>query len=105
MVTEVKHECPPHYWMLGSPDHGVTRGKCKWCGEEKDFHVPKLDRPDLARYQRPRRNGSRPFGFYELNKEAILTDIEELGEKEAVKKWGIPRGTWGGLRVRWGLRV
>ncbi|MBA7716013.1 hypothetical protein ES703_125072 [subsurface metagenome] len=105
MVTEVKHQCPPHHWILGSPDHGVTHARCKFCSEEKDFHEPKHEKPDLARYFRPRRNGSRPSGFYELNKEPILMDVDELGEKEAVKKWGIPHGTWGGLKGRWGLRV
>lgn len=35
MVTETKCK---HYWIIEEPYGTTSRGKCKLCGEEKDFY-------------------------------------------------------------------
>uniref|UniRef100_A0A6M3KP82 Uncharacterized protein n=1 Tax=viral metagenome TaxID=1070528 RepID=A0A6M3KP82_9ZZZZ len=49
--------------------------------------------------------------YYDDNKEAILADLEHLGEREMRMRWNISQATWRtnqngtvvGLSVRWGL--
>jgi RNA polymerase sigma factor (sigma-70 family) len=43
--------------------------------------------------------------YYNDNREAILKDIEALGKKEALKRWGIAFGTWAGIKKRWNKRA
>ena len=32
-----EHQKCPHYWVLETPSGPVSRGKCKICGEEREF--------------------------------------------------------------------
>ena len=51
--------------------------------------------------------------YYNTNKEAILKDLVELGEKAMRKRWGISLPTWRtstkgvpkGLAIRWGVGI
>ena len=46
--------------------------------------------------------------YYKDNKDAILKDLAELGQKEMLKRWNIPGVTWRqpkGLAERWGIAI
>jgi len=35
--AEKKEETCRHYWVIAAPDGPVSKGKCKTCGEVKEF--------------------------------------------------------------------
>ena len=38
MTTQTRNRQPcPHWWLLESPNGVTSRGRCKNCGEERDF--------------------------------------------------------------------
>jgi len=36
LETQVKRECG-HYWLIESPSGPISKGRCKFCGAEKEF--------------------------------------------------------------------
>lgn len=32
--------CPPHHWVLSSPEHGEIKGRCKRCRARRAFTQP-----------------------------------------------------------------
>jgi len=83
---------------------------CLECG--KDLHLP----PEPIKHNnippKPVTKDARMLSkYYDDNKTAILTDLEEMGLKAMRRKWGIPRTTWlcrgkksKGLFLRWGVK-
>lgn len=52
--------------------------------------------------ERPRgKNMYEISWYYEENREAILKDLDIMGEKEMFKRWDISQATWNGLKCRW----
>ena len=50
----------------------------------------------------PKPKGARRIGrYYDENRKDIEADIEALGKKEVLKKWGISGGAFTNLRRRW----
>ena len=45
---EVKGECR-HYWMIESASGPSSRGVCKFCGAEREFHNSWLDSTSVGR--------------------------------------------------------
>ena len=55
-----------HYWIIGSPNGPTSRGTCKFCGAEKDFHNTPLEfllyKRDTGNSKRPGSPGKEPNG-------------------------------------------
>ena len=48
---EVKGECR-HYWMIEGARGPISRGVCKFCGAEREFHNAWLDSTSVGRDSR-----------------------------------------------------
>ena len=46
-----------HYWLIESPNGPISRGACKFCGAEKDFHNSP---PEFMLYKRDTGNSELP---------------------------------------------
>ena len=46
-----------HYWLIESPNGPISRGTCKFCGAEKDFHNSP---PEFMLYKRDTGNSELP---------------------------------------------
>ena len=52
--ARVQHESECcHYWLIDSPDGAISKGVCKFCGEEKDFYN---SIPEFTLYKRDQKN-------------------------------------------------
>lgn len=55
--------CPPHYWLINTPDgQPSVTGRCARCGEERRFKVT-LDEDAQKKAQRSIRPGRRDVSY------------------------------------------
>lgn len=122
-----------HGWYLKKVEFGISKAHCPECGTTK-YVADLADAPDVVQrvkflnkqeqggvvMSKPNTKSAIPpkpasryemKRYYEDNKEAILEDLAELGEKEMLRRWGISQATWLsskkgsliGIAVRWGI--
>lgn len=77
-------------------------GICGKCGQEVQFPWDPKQQPVILKEGKVTSTLTERKKYYDNNKEAILADLDALGRRKTLKKWGIPTSTLAGLEKRWG---
>ena len=111
MKTNAEDEtgCQHEYWC-GQPLGDWIPGECKKCGQKVEFPFDGIGEKRIISPGNIKEGGelNKKQGrkkFYDENKEAILADLTELGNKATAEKWDMPGSTLVGLKRRWGMPV
>jgi len=99
-----------HEYTCGPSLGDWIPGECKKCGQKVEFPFDGIGEKRILSVGNIKRGGelkkkAERMKFYKENKEAIISDLAELGGPQTRKKWGIPSSTLAYLKKRWGMPV